>query len=124
MDQSEGPGLQKMRQGCTALDENRLDEAAILFREAADLGETEGLVNLGTIYGDKKFHGYDCGMERLLYKRAFELGCSYGASNLAITYRERGNMRKYKHWIKLAADQGNEFAIEAMAGMTGQTSVA
>jgi TPR repeat protein len=91
-----------------------IEGAIHAYSEAAKLGSSSALVNLGNIFDDV-ISPPDPERAVSCYKSAAELGNPAGAWCLAVHYRNLGNDEQYLHWLKTAADMGEEDAIEILS---------
>jgi TPR repeat protein len=78
-------------------------KAAAWCRRAAELGSEIGQSLLGTILSAPGATEASRREAVLLYQKAFRGGASHAANNLAITYRESGDMRRAVLWFKKSA---------------------
>ncbi|ATQ41622.1 sel1 repeat family protein [Caulobacter mirabilis] len=90
-------------------DAGDLDGAITLYRRAAILGDRTAQMNLGVILS-RPGSPHEAEGLRWSY-RATRSGEAAPAWNLAMHHRMRGNRRRYFHWLKVAADRGDEEAI-------------
>lgn len=88
-----------------------IESAINLYSQAAKLGSSSSLINLGNIYDDV-IDPPDNVRASACYKSAVRLGNAAGAWCLAVHYRNLGKNRWYRHWLKIAAEMGEEDAIE------------
>ena len=83
-----------------------IDGAILGYKAAADLGATDAMSRLGTIYDDIKLPS-EPKPAIYWYKRGVKAGDSDCAWNLAMHYAGRGNKRWYLHWLRVADRMGN-----------------
>lgn len=85
----------------------KFELAAKKFEKGANAGNVEAMQMLALLYagGD----GVERDFEKSIYwdKRAIELGSIVSLSNLAITYRMRGDIREAKSWFEKAVKTGD-----------------
>ena len=94
-----------------------MKKAAKIYKRAAELGNANAMVSLGTILrtgdgGTKK----DPNKAMHLYRMAADKGDAFGQYNLADEMRRRDplNIQEYLHYYRLAANQGLTVAEVAM----------
>ena len=80
------------------------------FEAGARLGDVLCLSRLAYQYDVGIGVAVDKRQARLLYLRAWRLGCHVAGSNLAILHREFGNLRAMAWWFRRAADRGDDDA--------------
>lgn len=85
----------------------RLEEAARLFREAADMGEPAAMLNIGYFYDEGLGVAEDKAEAMRWYKQAYELGEAGAASNIAVLHRETGDQAATLEWFSRAAKMGD-----------------
>ncbi|MGA8025790.1 MAG: serine/threonine-protein kinase [Bryobacteraceae bacterium] len=107
-------GLAKRREG-------RLAEAAVLFRQAAELGDSSAMTELGESYRDGE--GVEQNGEAALrwLQRAADAGNSSGMVSLGAMYLlgegVEQNDDEAKRWFEKAAERGNPAGIYDLANM-------
>jgi hypothetical protein len=104
-------GSELESQGCDFEEHGKFELAFEFYLKAAKLGCVGAQVNLGNFYDDGKGCQRSSKKAIYWYKRAYNLGCSYGAFNLGVHYRQHGKHRWAKFWLKRAADMGHEDAL-------------
>ncbi len=102
------PALELLSQRADqAWEAGNLRSAFRLFLRAAKAGEIGCQLNLGTFY----CHGIGVkpNREKALYwyRRAYKLGYSPAASNIACVYRDEDNQRKTLEWFQRAVNLGD-----------------
>lgn len=91
-----------------------LDKAISLYKQASRRGFAPAKTNLGNIYDDV-LEPPQPRKAVELYRRAVKLGSRAGASCLAAHYRNLGNDRWYRYWLRRAAEMGEEDALNEVA---------
>jgi TPR repeat protein len=84
-----------------------LKRAYSLFRRCAELGQLGCMLDLGYFYDEGVGVKKDKEKAMAWYKRAYRLGDSAAASNIAILYRENGRHRLERQWFERAAVLGD-----------------
>lgn len=86
-------------------------KAAKWFRRAAERGSGPAQNNLGILLG--KGNGVKKNVEEALswLRKAFHAGDSCAAQNIAITYREKGDLKAAVKWFRKAAEAGDGDAL-------------
>lgn len=86
-------------------------KAAEWFRKAAEAGYVPAQNNLGVMLGDGD--GVEKNPVLALYwlKKAWKGGDSCAPHNIAITYRDMGNLKRAFHWFKKCAETGDDDAV-------------
>jgi hypothetical protein len=107
--------LRHFHLGDAADEAGRADEAIFHFREAAQRGDVACQTNLGTQLTNPNRGGADWAEGMRWYRRAARAGDPMAAWNLAMSYRLRGNRRRYLTWVRAAAALGDEEAGEVLA---------
>jgi len=75
-----------------------------IIRSLAVQGVPEAQYELGNIYSDQEWLGmYSASKALFRYRQAIRQGHPTAMCNLAITYRNWGNMLGYRHWLSRAA---------------------
>ena len=108
------PGADALTRGVAALGEERFDLAADIFAEGARAGHTGCMLHLGNLMDDV-LEPRQPGRARHWYLRAYRLGESAGAYNLAIHYAGRRERRWFLFWMQKTAAMGMRAAIEELA---------
>jgi TPR repeat protein len=108
-----GDAVEAWREGCELEERGLIPEALRAYTVAARLGSSSAQVNLGNILDDvvKPSRTSEA---KAWYKRAVKRGNPSGAWNLAMHYRNNGNPRWYRYWLRVAADLGDEDAANEM----------
>ena len=107
-------GERLWREASDLEDRGLLDAAIGKYKEAVRYGSVAAMNNLATIYDDKMAPPRrDKAVS--LYERAARLGDPTSAWNLAMHYRNLGNLVAGLHWMKTAAILGNEDARIVLA---------
>ncbi len=81
------------------------------FRRAAEHGSVPAQINLGVLLGDGRGVRKNVDEALIWLKKALRAGDSGAAHNIAITYRENGNLRAAFQWFRRAADAGDGEAL-------------
>jgi TPR repeat protein len=99
----------------SALEDDDRQEAAVeLYRVAARLGNKNAWVSLGNLLGTLAMPGASA--EAIYWLRRYlRISPSQAAWNLAMYHRQRGRRASYFHWLKRAAEEGDEDAVEALS---------
>lgn len=79
-------------------------KSAQWFRRAAEHGSATAQNNLGVLLGDGNGVRKNVEEALLWLKKAFRAGDSCVAHNIAITYRENGDLRRAFEWFRRAAE--------------------
>ncbi|MFT3734197.1 MAG: tetratricopeptide repeat protein [Rhodocyclaceae bacterium] len=96
-----------------AWDSNQAARAFQLFSQAANAGQENSMLNLGYFYDEGLGTRQDKDKAMYWYKRAYRKGSAAAASNIAILYRERSNLRLMFQWFKKSAELGDgDSAVE------------
>jgi len=87
------------------------EKAVEWFRKSAELGYSAAQNNLGIMLGNGD--GVEKNSELALYwlKRAWRGGDPCAPKNIAITYREQGNLKRAFHWFQKCAATGDDDAV-------------
>lgn len=101
-----------LEDGCDLYERGEYRRAAKCFLAGAKGGSVEARVNLANLYDcgkgvRKSFYKAAC-----WYKRAVRGGCCFGASGLASSYRDRGQIRWAVYWFRKAVLMGDDWAQE------------
>lgn len=96
-------------------DSGNYNEAFTLFNKLAENGDVSSMSRLAVIYTDGR--GVETDIKKSIYwdMRAIENGCKASLSNLAITYRMRGDIKRSKTWFQKAVDAGDGDAALELA---------
>jgi TPR repeat protein len=86
-------------------------KAAQWFRRAAEHGSCPAQNHLGTLLGDGKGVRKNFKEALLWLRKAFRGGNSCAAHNIAITYRESGDLKAAFKWFRRAAEAGDGDAL-------------
>ncbi|MDQ0465516.1 TPR repeat protein [Caulobacter ginsengisoli] len=100
-------------QACALDDEGREDEAIVLHRQAAAMGEILAQLSLAYLLTERDGAEWAEGVR--WYRRVTWAGDPQGAWNLAMVYRIAKNRRRYLHWLRRAAAMGEEEAVVILA---------
>lgn len=99
------------------------DQAARLFRKAADMGHVGAICNLGLMYRSGQGVAQDHVEAVRLYRKAADVGSAAAAYYLAISYKNGEGVEKSREearrWYRRAADLGNPKAAEALKRLDG-----
>jgi uncharacterized protein len=85
-------------------------KAVAWFRAGAERGDTGAQLSLGNCLSEGRGCREDVGEALVWYRRALRKGCTAAANNIAIVYREMGNVRRYIYWLKRAHGLGDDDA--------------
>lgn len=99
----------------SAEEEGQLETAVLLYARSASLGSSSAMINLGNLYDDI-LDPRDPMQAVKYYEDAVRFGNPDGASCLAAHYKNLEDHRLYQHWLKRAADMGDEDAIKLLGG--------
>ncbi len=85
--------------------------AAEWFRKAAEHGNSAAQNNLGILLGNG--NGVKKNFEQALFwlRKAFHAGDTCVAQNIALTYRENGDLKTAVKWFRKSADDGDGDAL-------------
>jgi TPR repeat protein len=86
-------------------------KAAKWFRRAAEHGLTPAQNTLGVLLSNGDGIKKNANKAFLWLRKAFHAGDSCAAHNIAITYREIGDLRTAVKWFRKAADAGDDDAL-------------
>ena len=101
------------REACKLDDLGKLQEAARIYELAVAAGSTDAMVNLAVIYEDRTLPPRS--QEAVsLNERAAAAGHPCAAWNLHRHYEMLGQRSESDHWLKVAADLGDDDAIAVM----------
>ncbi len=90
-------------------DAGKIDEAIARYLTAARMGHVAAQSNLANLLDDEVVPARP--HEAVYwYKRAIRGGSAVAAWNLAMHYRNQGKLRWYFHWLRVAAQMGEEDA--------------
>ncbi|MCX7066078.1 MAG: tetratricopeptide repeat protein [Methylococcales bacterium] len=103
-------GRAELEHGCDLYEEGKLEEAFLVFYQAAKLGNPQAQVNLANLYDDAKGVERDRKLAVYWYKRAIKKGLPYAAYNLAVSYRQQSKLKWALFWFKRASEMGDEDA--------------
>ncbi len=90
-----------------AWDEGDLVLAFNLFSDAAHRGSASCMLSLGYFYDEGLATGVDKKRAMYWYKKAYRLGSSAAASNIAILHREQARLRLMVSWWRRAIRLGD-----------------
>jgi TPR repeat protein len=99
-----------------------IEGASKLYKKSAKLGMSGSYVDMRNIYDDV-MEPRDSVRAVASYKAAVALGDRSGAWCLAVHYRHLGKRRWYEYWLKIAADMGEEDAMELQASIENEDAV-
>ncbi len=86
-------------------------KAAEWLRRAAQHGCASAQNNLGVRLGDREYADSNPREALVWLERAFRAGESFAASNIAITHRQNGNLRKAVQWFRKSVASGDDDAL-------------
>lgn len=92
--------------------------AVALLTQAASAGSRPAMFRLACCYHDGEGVSRDHALAARWYRRAYRMGDSTAAWNLAILYRQSGRKRLSDEWFWRAADGGEPAAIVEVARLT------
>jgi TPR repeat protein len=92
-----------------------LEAAFRLFLKAAEDGDASAMSRLALMYGDGEGVDYDLAKSIYWDKKAIAAGNLSSLSNLAITYRTLGDIRKARHYFDEAIQSGDGDAALELA---------
>lgn len=104
-----------LRIAWAAVEEGNFERARKCYERGAALGDAMCLQALGYIYDVGEGVVADKTTAMKLYRKAWARGDHAAASNIAILYRERGNMRTMFKWYERVAQAGDGSARLEMA---------
>lgn len=87
-----------------------------LFRKSAEMGCVPAPARLGRIYDDLLTPPRP-DLAVYWYKRGARRGNEIAAQNLAMHYKHLGKTRLYRHWLKRAAELGDEDSRAELEGL-------
>lgn len=94
------------------------EDAVRLFREAAELGDPEAMVELGESYRTGEGVDEDDNAATLWFRRAAEAGDSWGMVSLGAMYLlGDGSDKEAAQWFEKAVEQGNAAAMYDLASL-------
>lgn len=93
--------------GDAAEDAGDFDLALRCFQEGASLGDVSCLGRLGMMFDVGRGVEVDKTFAMRCYQRAWRRGCGGAANNIAILYREYGNLQAMSRWFKRAIERGD-----------------
>lgn len=99
---------------CAFEDAGDIQGAIKAYEAAAEQGDSQAQVNLANILDDKIVPN-DPERAVYWYERAAGLGNPLGAWNLAMHYRNVGEIANYIRWLRVAADMGDDDAKAELA---------
>lgn len=85
------------------------------FQQGASLGDVTCLERLAHMYDEGVGVDVDKSFAMRCYQRAWRMGGHCAANNIAILYREQGNLGAMVRWYKRAIERGDEDARVALA---------
>lgn len=88
-----------------------------LFRKSAEMGCVPALARLGRIYDDLLKPARPA-LAVHWYKQGVRRGSDVAAQNLAMHYKQLGKTRWYRHWLKRAADLGDDDSRAELENLT------
>lgn len=82
-------------------------KAFALFLQAAQNGDNSSMSRLALMYGEGE--GVNCDLDKSIYwdKKAIEAGNIISLNNLAITYKQLGNIEKAKEYFEKSINAGD-----------------
>ena len=86
-------------------------KAARWYRRSAEHGNVSAQNNLGVLLGNRNKVRMNVEEALLWLRRAFRAGEGYAGKNIAITYRENGDLKTAVKWFRKAADAGDADAL-------------
>lgn len=86
-------------------------KAAEWFRKSAEAGYAPAQNNLGVMLGDGDGVEKDPVLALHWLKKAWKGGDSCAPQNIAITYRDMGNLSRAFHWFQKCAETGDDDAV-------------
>ena len=86
-------------------------KAAHWFQRAAEHGYAPAQNNWGILLGNGDGVRKNVAEALLWLRKAFRAGDGYAAQNIAVTYRENGDLRNAFKWFRKAADAGDGDAL-------------
>jgi uncharacterized protein len=86
-------------------------KAAQWFRRAAEHGSGPAQNNLGILLGNGNGVRKNVEEALLWLRKAFRTGDACAGQNIAITYRENGDLKKAVKWFRKAAEAGDDDAL-------------
>ncbi len=86
-------------------------KAVMWFRRAAEHGSSAAQNTLGVILGNGDGIRKDIDQALSWLRRAFRSGDSCASQNIAITYRQIGDLRSAVRWLRKSADAGDGDAL-------------
>lgn len=108
-------GRQHLELGCADYERRAFRSALRHFQIASRHGSAEAQVNLGNMYDAGEGTEPNAELAAHFYKLAIRKGVPEAAYNLAVTYRQRGQLRWAKYWLRRASEMGDLDAQEAIA---------
>lgn len=104
-----------LEDGCDFFERGDFRRAARRFLVAAKAGFPEAQVNLANLYDCGEGVRKDFSKAAYWYRKAIKAGCCYGASGLASSYRDRGQIRWAVFWFRKAISMGDDWAQEDLS---------
>jgi uncharacterized protein len=86
-------------------------KAAWWYRRAAEHGDVSAQNNLGVLLGNRSTVRKNVPEALSWLRKAFGAGEGYAGKNIAITYRENGDLKTAVKWFRKAADAGDDDAL-------------
>jgi TPR repeat protein len=99
----------------------RYDDAAALFRQAADDGDASAAFNIAWMAEEGFIRHPEAPVT--LYEQAVERGSTDAQNNLALLLIKAGRVDEAGHLLKAAADAGNAYALNNLAIVVEQGKV-
>jgi TPR repeat protein len=104
------------RIGDAAEDAGDYERARQAFEKGAALGDVSCLNRLAYLFDVGIGVEVDKAFAMRCYQRAWRRGrCYVAANNIAVLYRESGNLKAMFQWFERAAEQGDEDALVELA---------
>jgi len=107
-------GRHHLELGCAEYERQAFKSAIRHFRIAARHGNSEAQVNLGNMYDAGEGVLLNPKIAKYYYKLAIRKGVSEAAYNLAISYRQRGQLRWANYWLRRASAMGDTDAMDVI----------
>jgi TPR repeat protein len=111
-------GRDALEEACDLYEQGDFKNALAKFREAAVQGSLQAQINLGNMFDAGEGVEKNFAAAVRCYKVASKKGSAEAAFNLAVSYRNRGQIRWARFWFQRASELGDADAIGELDKIT------
>ncbi len=111
--------VEMYQQGLSCFENGDYDNAMIWWQKAADNGNADAMVDLGSLYSDRG--DYDNAM--IWWQKAADNGDADAMVKLGILYYDRRDYDNARIWSRKAADKGHVNAAKSLAYLIGKQKI-